>query len=296
MFSLCKLLPVVLIALIGLWNAFVMTGVVCVWDLLSQQGNIALGVCYLVVFWVLFGLFCFAAVRTCTKKAGNPPIATEQPPIPSEPVVVESPIGKEVGEIPQIRDYNCPFCGRMKPERCHHCSICKKCVLKMDHHCPWVNNCIGFGNYKFFFLLLFYTVLADAFVLGVVISRFIVGAGKSDANYSKAAQTMFLITIVLDGLIMISSSVLLGYHTWITLGGKTTLEATMFGAERAKSMLVMQGVREDLIPKNIYDLGPLENWKQVFGDCWWKWIIPLYTSKGDGMTFPRASFLNDSAV
>ena len=58
----------------------------------------------------------------------------------------------------------------IKPDRSHYCSgkIClpfgflylllvvKKVVLKMDHFCPWVNNCIGWSNYKFFILFLFY--------------------------------------------------------------------------------------------------------------------------------------------
>ena len=53
----------------------------------------------------------------------------------------------------------CKPCTAIKPDRCHHCSICRRCVLKMDHHCPWVNNCIGFGNYKFFVLFLLYATL-----------------------------------------------------------------------------------------------------------------------------------------
>ncbi|XP_065158821.1 palmitoyltransferase ZDHHC15-like [Atheta coriaria] len=50
----------------------------------------------------------------------------------------------------------CHTCKLLKPDRTHHCSTCEACVVKMDHHCPWVNNCIGFTNYKYFLMVVLY--------------------------------------------------------------------------------------------------------------------------------------------
>lgn len=49
----------------------------------------------------------------------------------------------------------CHTCKLEKPARSKHCSICNKCILLNDHHCIWMNNCIGKGNYLYFYGFLF---------------------------------------------------------------------------------------------------------------------------------------------
>lgn len=67
----------------------------------------------------------------------------------------------------------CEKCQLIKPDRAHHCSVCGTCVLKMDHHCPWVNNCVGFHNYKFFMLFLAYALLYCMFITATSLQYFI---------------------------------------------------------------------------------------------------------------------------
>ncbi|CAB4255714.1 similar to Saccharomyces cerevisiae YDR126W SWF1 Palmitoyltransferase that acts on transmembrane proteins, including the SNAREs Snc1p, Syn8p, Tlg1p and likely all SNAREs [Maudiozyma barnettii] len=48
-------------------------------------------------------------------------------------------------------DTICRTCRIAKPARSKHCNICNICVLLEDHHCIWANNCIGKGNYIYFY-------------------------------------------------------------------------------------------------------------------------------------------------
>lgn len=55
-------------------------------------------------------------------------------------------------------DKTCSTCHTKKPARSKHCSVCNRCVLMYDHHCIWVNNCIGYNNFRWFMAFMFLNI------------------------------------------------------------------------------------------------------------------------------------------
>ncbi|XP_064367170.1 palmitoyltransferase ZDHHC2 isoform X3 [Dromaius novaehollandiae] len=166
----------------------------------------------------------------------------------------------------------CDRCQLVKPDRCHHCSVCDKCILKMDHHCPWVNNCVGFSNYKFFLLFLAYSLLYCIFIAATDLQYFI----KFWTNGLPDTQAKFHIMFLFFAAAMFSVSLssLFGYHCWLVSKNKSTLEVFRAPIFRHRT------------DKNGFSLGFSKNLRQVFGDEKKYWLLPVFSSLGDGCSFP----------
>jgi hypothetical protein len=116
----------------------------------------------------------------------------------------------------------CQKCKQFKPERCHHCSDCNKCTLKMDHHCPWVNNCVGFQNYKFFYLLLVYATSTEVFSVGLL--GYAVKVQLSVMDTWRPWVIVAIVTVGFVGIFACATIGLLVFHTHLILVNQTTIE------------------------------------------------------------------------
>lgn len=172
----------------------------------------------------------------------------------------------ELGALADTKQ-RCPKCANApKPERAHHCRVCKRCVLKMDHHCPWVDNCVGFKNYKYFILFVLYGSVGSA--LGVVLLITVVSNRPGPMGPWDKAIVGNIALLCLLGLF--TCCVCCG-HCDLLVMNRTTLESIA----RA--------------PQRQYDLGLFENIRSVLGDSALCWCVPCYwgVEAYNGITWPR---------
>ncbi|XP_058836910.1 palmitoyltransferase ZDHHC15 isoform X2 [Topomyia yanbarensis] len=177
----------------------------------------------------------------------------------------------------------CEKCRLIKPDRAHHCSVCGVCVLKLDHHCPWVNNCINFTNYKFFILFLGYALVYCLYVAftTVMYMELIWSVSGREGKIDGRFHILFLFFVSL--MFAISLVSLFGYHCYLVLLNRTTLESF-------RTPIFRYGGPD----KNGFSLGKLNNFQEVFGDDRRLWFVPVYTSLGDGVSYPVRSYDEDA--
>eukprot|EP01120_Amphizonella_sp_Union-15-10_P004320 TRINITY_DN1494_c0_g1_i4.p1 TRINITY_DN1494_c0_g1~~TRINITY_DN1494_c0_g1_i4.p1 ORF type:complete len:141 (-),score=17.90 TRINITY_DN1494_c0_g1_i4:82-504(-) len=134
----------------------------------------------------------------------------------------------------------------------------------MDHHCPWVNNCVGFGNYKYFMLFLFWTTVLCLFVVLSFIPFL-------SLDWKDSSSIFVLIVFIIASTFGVGLFFFTLSHVFLILKNQTTIESSYRNQDN----------------NNIWDIGAFNNWVQVFGEDKFLWLLPLPTSLGNGIKFPR---------
>jgi len=166
---------------------------------------------------------------------------------------------------------HCKWCSKYKPDRCHHCRVCRSCILKMDHHCPWIYNCVGYHNYKYFFLLLFYVMLDVHLIFWSMIESMIRYV-QVETTFAVMFFTLFGLTLAFFLLSLVTA--FFGFHCWLCSKGMTTIE---FCEKKSRA----DGDGE----QSIYNLGVIGNIQATLGEEVLLWFVPFGGPPGDGLFF-----------
>ena len=195
------------------------------------------GALYISAYWILFILVAYSYTRA----AFGDPLSPDQFNLKitvnqAEDIAAFSPEQydpiknkDQLIYLPRSTARMCGLCNAPKPPRTHHCSTCKRCFLKMDHHCVWLDNCVGYGNYKFFFCLLFWATFMCGLIFGATLEALIQQLVFSTLE---GVSVVWLIMTILSFALGLSTLMLLGYHSYLISRGMTTIEHIEFTEER----------------------------------------------------------------
>lgn len=176
----------------------------------------------------------------------------------------------------------CQKCSHYKPPRAHHCRVCRRCILRMDHHCIWINNCVGHTNYKIFFVFVLYAVIACIYS-GVLLLGSILSDNVTDEQQNEgSSRTVYVVSCLLIFPLTIALGILLGWHIYLTLRNKTTIEYY----EGVRAMWLAEKGGE--VYRHPYDLSAFDNLTSVLGANILSWICPTSGHIGSGLRFPTS--------
>eukprot|EP00750_Incisomonas_marina_P032509 INCI9200.6.p1 GENE.INCI9200.6~~INCI9200.6.p1 ORF type:complete len:344 (-),score=28.62 INCI9200.6:450-1481(-) len=157
----------------------------------------------------------------------------------------------------------CRETNKPKPPRSHFDNVTNKLVLNMDHYCPWMFNTVGYANYRYFVLFLFYVWLGTWYLAAEAYGPFMneraYGLHRSrDFGNPASLVTLFFALMVAVGAAI---TILLVWHLYLVTTAQTTIE---FWGNRTLASRAREQGKTFTLP---YSQGCLKNWQNLVGQC-----------------------------
>jgi len=236
------------------------------------------------VFNILVGLMTICYARCLLTSPGGIP-DREQDPAWEYVGQDGRPSQMREGLIETKRDgqrRHCKWCAKYKPDRTHHCRVCRTCVLKMDHHCPWIYNCVGYFNYKYFFLVIFYSVIALHMIFWTMFESVERSLEDDREPFLTSFLTLFGVTLAASlGFIVTLFGM---FHAWLICKGLSTIELFEKQGERRDDATLGELICGDAYTSK-FNHGTLQNIRTSLGDWAILWLLPVCPPSGSGLNF-----------
>ncbi|XP_039601375.1 palmitoyltransferase ZDHHC20-B isoform X3 [Polypterus senegalus] len=245
--------PVVFIALVVCWSYYAYVVELCILTIM----NIGEKIVYLVIFHLSFVMFVWSYWKAIFSNPANPskdfclPKADKEQFEREERPELQQEILRRVAK-------DLPLSTRTGTGAIRYCDRCQ--VIKPDrcHHCSACDMCV---------------LKMDHHCPWLCRRKSAENCPKNELPDSHAKfHVLFLFFVA--AMFFISVLSLFSYHCWLVAKNRSTIEA--FRAP------VFRGGPD----KNGFSLGFRKNVKEVFGDEKKYWLLPLFTSLGDGVNFP----------
>lgn len=200
-------------------------------------------------------------------------------------VIVETTGGsRNPKKLPQLLAWSkCRHTGVLKPPRAHYDSVNGAVVMNFDHWCPWLFNSVGYGNYRHFFMFLFWVWLMTSF--GALMSiEPMLDVLQEWEERRPGERSALLVEFILCFVLSLTVGSLFGWHVYLAMTAQTSVD-----------FLVLKGRRRKIDPDmpNPFDSGSayvnLRNVVLSKDGSWLELLIPPWPrSMPNGKPFPGA--------